>query len=174
MLHGISAVQVSDLAAGSKQSPLGIRHDKHRGFFVEGLSEQPCATCQEALIFMHKGLTTRHIRLVIFPLLCCDVIDLLCDLRHLPSSQKCRSDLCSFLWLRSHRLNEYSSRGHCIMTLKFETTPLLNRGTSSSSTFNTAGQPMKKYGKLVLVDLAGSERLKVISHLTITYLLRGR
>ena len=53
---------MSDLAAGSKQTPLGVRHDKHRGFFVEGLTEQPCATCQDALVFMHKGLTTRHIR----------------------------------------------------------------------------------------------------------------
>ena len=59
------------------------------------------------------------------------------------------------------------------MTLQFETTSFLNRGTSSSSTFNTAGQPMKKYGKLVLVDLAGSERLKVISHLPVSYLLGG-
>lgn len=66
-LHGLSNVQVSDLAAGSKQTPLGVRHDKHRGFFVEGLTEQPCATCQEALIFMHKGLTTRHIRSIMFP-----------------------------------------------------------------------------------------------------------
>lgn len=56
------------------------------------------------------------------------------------------------------------------MTLHFETTPLLNRSTSSSSTFNTAGQPMKKYGKLVLVDLAGSERLKVKSHLPASHL----
>ena len=45
------------------------------------------------------------------------------------------------------------------MTLQFETTPLLNRSNTSSSV-NMAGQPMKKYGKLVLVDLAGSERLK--------------
>ena len=49
------------------------------------------------------------------------------------------------------------------MTLHFETTPLLNQDTAMSSTFNTSGQPMKKYGKLVLVDLAGSERLKVHS-----------
>lgn len=47
------------------------------------------------------------------------------------------------------------------MTLHFETTPLLNGNTSMSSAVNMAGQPMKKYGKLVLVDLAGSERLKV-------------
>ncbi|DBA74159.1 hypothetical protein WJX77_004162 [Trebouxia sp. C0004] len=117
--------QVSDLAAGSKQMPLAVRHDKHRGFFVEGLAEVPCATCADALSFMHKALTTRHIR--------------------------------------SHRLNEYSSRGHCIMTLQFETTPLLNRGNSMGSRSGSvmaAGPPMKKYGKLVLVDLAGSERLK--------------
>ena len=63
--------QVSDLAAGSKQTPLGVRHDKYRGFFVEGLTEQPCTTCQEALVFMHKGLTTRHIRSVSFPLGAC-------------------------------------------------------------------------------------------------------
>lgn len=49
------------------------------------------------------------------------------------------------------------------MTLQFETTPLLNRSNSMSSSLNTFGQPMKKYGKLVLVDLAGSERLKVQS-----------
>ena len=60
--------QVSDLAAGSKQTPLGVRHDKHQGFFVEGLSEQPCATCQDALVFMHRGLTTRHIRSIKLPL----------------------------------------------------------------------------------------------------------
>ncbi len=54
--------QVSDLAAGSKQTPLAVRHDKHRGFFVEGLLEVPCATCADALGFMHKALTTRHIR----------------------------------------------------------------------------------------------------------------
>lgn len=58
----LDCAQVSDLAAGGKQTPLGVRHDKHRGFFVEGLTEQPCATCQEALVFMHKALTTRHIR----------------------------------------------------------------------------------------------------------------
>ena len=69
--------------------------------------------------------------------------------------------ICKLGECRSHRLNEYSSRGHCIMTLQFETTPLLNRSNSMSSSLNTAGQPMKKYGKLVLVDLAGSERLKV-------------
>ena len=63
-LHCSDGGQVSDLAAGSKQTPLSVRHDKHRGFFVEGLTEQPCATCQEALVFMHKGLTTRHIRSV--------------------------------------------------------------------------------------------------------------
>ena len=63
-IHFLSVEQVSDLAAGSKQTPLGVRHDKHRGFFVEGLTEQPCATCQDALVFMHKGLTTRHIRSV--------------------------------------------------------------------------------------------------------------
>ena len=42
--------------------PLAVRHDKHRGFFVEGLAEVPCATCADALSFMHKALTTRHIR----------------------------------------------------------------------------------------------------------------
>ncbi len=65
---------------------------------------------------------------------------------------------------RSHRLNEYSSRGHCIMTLQFETTPLLSRGNSTGSrpgSVTPDGLPVKKYGKLVLVDLAGSERLKV-------------
>lgn len=67
-LHFPDGGQVSDLVAGSKQTPLGVRHDKHRGFFVEGLTEQPCATCQEALVFMHKGLTIRHIRSVNFPL----------------------------------------------------------------------------------------------------------
>ena len=59
------------------------------------------------------------------------------------------------------------------MTLQFETTSFLNRGSSSSGTFNAAGQPMKKYGKLVLVDLAGSERLKVISYLHVSYLPGG-
>ena len=71
--YGLIALQVSDLAAGSKQTPLGVRHDKNRGFFVEGLTEQPCATCQDALVFMHKGLTTRHIRSVLLTLYvsCC-------------------------------------------------------------------------------------------------------
>ena len=70
--------------------------------------------------------------------------------------------ICVLCWChRSHKLNEYSSRGHCIMTLQFETTPLLGATSSMGSSMNMAGQPMKKYGKLVLVDLAGSERLKV-------------
>lgn len=56
------AVQVSDLAPGSKQTALPVRHDKHRGFFVEGLTEVPCDTCPDALTFMHKALITRHIR----------------------------------------------------------------------------------------------------------------
>ena len=49
------------------------------------------------------------------------------------------------------------------MTLQFETTPLLGRGSplGSRPSSVTAGPSMKKYGKLVLVDLAGSERLKV-------------
>ena len=64
---------------------------------------------------------------------------------------------------RSTRLNEYSSRGHCIMTLQFETTLLLSATDPGrlSNSLTSMRQPMKKYGKLVLVDLAGSERLKV-------------
>ena len=51
------------MAPGCKQSPLAVRHDKHKGFFVEGLTEVACASCTDALSFMHKALTTRHIRL---------------------------------------------------------------------------------------------------------------
>lgn len=56
--------QVSDLAPGSKHTALPVRHDKHRGFYVEGLSDVPCNSCSDALTFMNKALTTRHIRLV--------------------------------------------------------------------------------------------------------------
>ena len=66
------------------------------------------------------------------------------------------------VWMcRAHRLNEYSSRSHCVMTLHIE--------TGSSLYSSQGGQPgsaadpayMRRFGKLVLVDLAGSERLKV-------------
>ena len=62
---------------------------------------------------------------------------------------------------RAHRLNEYSSRSHCVMTLHIETGSSLN--SSQGRRPGSAADPahMRRFGKLVLVDLAGSERLKV-------------
>ena len=71
----------------------------------------------------------------------------------------CSSDL--FWMCRAHRLNEYSSRSHCVMTLHIETGSSLN--SSQGGRPGSAADPahMRRFGKLVLVDLAGSERLKV-------------
>ncbi|GAX75527.1 hypothetical protein CEUSTIGMA_g2970.t1 [Chlamydomonas eustigma] len=53
---------------------------------------------------------------------------------------------------RSHKLNEYSSRSHCMMTFYFNSKEKLGAEGAEGG--------VKRYGKLVLVDLAGSERLK--------------
>lgn len=94
-------------------------------------------------------------------MLCCNIgvaTQLAASLAALTTAvHACDSHACC---CRSTRLNEYSSRGHCIMTLQFETTPLMSAqpGNMPSSARISS---VKKYGKLVLVDLAGSERLKV-------------
>ncbi|KAG1665784.1 hypothetical protein FOA52_002879 [Chlamydomonas sp. UWO 241] len=54
---------------------------------------------------------------------------------------------------RAHRLNEHSSRSHCIMTFTFASQEL---GGAEKG----AAGGLRRYGKLVLVDLAGSERLR--------------
>ncbi|GFR41524.1 hypothetical protein Agub_g2220 [Astrephomene gubernaculifera] len=55
---------------------------------------------------------------------------------------------------RSHRLNEYSSRSHCLMTFVFA-----SREGGPEGQMGAKGG-IRRYGKLSLVDLAGSERLK--------------
>ncbi len=52
---------------------------------------------------------------------------------------------------RSHRLNNYSSRSHCMTTLLFRSQDRLQEGAAGG---------VRRTGRLVLVDLAGSERLK--------------
>ena len=54
---------------------------------------------------------------------------------------------------RSHKLNAYSSRSHCLITFRFESQEKANEAQG-------AKDGVKRYGKLTLVDLAGSERLK--------------
>eukprot|EP00775_Hariotina_reticulata_P004387 gene4387-4641_t len=51
---------------------------------------------------------------------------------------------------RSHKLNAYSSRSHCVITLT----------VASQDLSDEQGIRTRRSGKLVLVDLAGSERLK--------------
>ncbi|KAG2446251.1 hypothetical protein HXX76_000843 [Chlamydomonas incerta] len=55
---------------------------------------------------------------------------------------------------RGHKLNEYSSRSHCIMTFVFASKEAGPEGQTG------AKGGIRRYGKLALVDLAGSERLK--------------
>ncbi|EFJ44812.1 kinesin-like protein [Volvox carteri f. nagariensis] len=55
---------------------------------------------------------------------------------------------------RGHKLNEYSSRSHCLMTFVFASK---ERGPEGQM---GAKGGVRRYGKLALVDLAGSERLK--------------
>ncbi|KAG2440414.1 hypothetical protein HYH02_010302 [Chlamydomonas schloesseri] len=55
---------------------------------------------------------------------------------------------------RGHKLNEYSSRSHCIMTFVFASKEAGLEGQTG------AKGGIRRYGKLALVDLAGSERLK--------------
>ncbi|GIL67866.1 hypothetical protein Vafri_21146 [Volvox africanus] len=55
---------------------------------------------------------------------------------------------------RGHRLNEYSSRSHCLMTFVFA-----SKETGPGEQMGAKGG-IRRYGKLALVDLAGSERLK--------------
>ncbi|PNH07917.1 Chromosome-associated kinesin KIF4, partial [Tetrabaena socialis] len=55
---------------------------------------------------------------------------------------------------RGHRLNEYSSRSHCLITFVFA-----SKEAGPDGQMGAAGG-IRRYGKLALVDLAGSERLK--------------
>ena len=58
---------VADLAAPTRQH-LAVRHDRAKGFYVEGLQTAEVSTCQEALEFVHRALVTRAIRCVCQPL----------------------------------------------------------------------------------------------------------
>jgi hypothetical protein len=61
---------------------------------------------------------------------------------------------------RAHKLNEHSSRSHCIVTLEFH---VVERDAALDAAVGAAGAPgsaTRRVGKLRLVDLAGSERLK--------------
>ncbi|KAK9823453.1 hypothetical protein WJX72_002869 [[Myrmecia] bisecta] len=107
---------VTDLLINGS-SPLAVRHNKHSGFYVEGLQTFSCPNPSTALRHMNRALMHRHVR--------------------------------------SHRLNQHSSRSHCIMTLHLQATPV-----NSDATDETHSAPPKRFGFLRLVDLAGSERLK--------------
>eukprot|EP00798_Chlamydomonas_sp_ICE-L_P011646 gene11646-34355_t len=60
---------------------------------------------------------------------------------------------------RSHKLNNYSSRSHCLITFVFASK---EKGVTSGGEAKPQGAAggVRRFGKLVLVDLAGSERLK--------------
>ncbi len=66
--------------------------------------------------------------------------------------------------VRSHKLNEHSSRSHSLFTLEMEVTRPLAPGTASTARgrrrSTAAGDSITHSGKIVFVDLAGSERLK--------------
>ncbi|GLC51703.1 hypothetical protein PLESTB_000530800 [Pleodorina starrii] len=55
---------------------------------------------------------------------------------------------------RGHKLNEYSSRSHCLMTFVFA-----SKEAGPGGQMGAKGG-IRRYGKLALVDLAGSERLR--------------
>ncbi|KXZ56177.1 hypothetical protein GPECTOR_1g152 [Gonium pectorale] len=65
---------------------------------------------------------------------------------------------------RSHKLNEYSSRSHCLMTFVFGSREAAaqdgEQGGEAQGGQQGAKGGVRRYGKLCLVDLAGSERLK--------------
>ncbi|KAG1661525.1 hypothetical protein FOA52_000035 [Chlamydomonas sp. UWO 241] len=69
-----------------------------------------------------------------------------------PAALKAIGRALSLRHTRSHRLNNYSSRSHCLVTLVFSSREKGGRGGAQGG--------VRRYGKLVLVDLAGSERLK--------------
>ena len=52
---------VADLAAPTRPH-LAVRHDRAKGFYVEGLQTAEVSTCQEALEFVHRALVVRAIR----------------------------------------------------------------------------------------------------------------
>eukprot|EP00195_Chlamydomonas_chlamydogama_P013464 CAMPEP_0202909328 /NCGR_PEP_ID=MMETSP1392-20130828/49024_1 /ASSEMBLY_ACC=CAM_ASM_000868 /TAXON_ID=225041 /ORGANISM="Chlamydomonas chlamydogama, Strain SAG 11-48b" /LENGTH=1054 /DNA_ID=CAMNT_0049599039 /DNA_START=77 /DNA_END=3241 /DNA_ORIENTATION=+ len=61
---------------------------------------------------------------------------------------------------RAHKLNNYSSRSHCLMTFVFASKEKAAGDSPGDARPQGSQGGIRRYGKLVLVDLAGSERLK--------------
>lgn len=110
---------VRDLLANKSnvEQSLPIRNDRHKGFYVDGLTTHACDTADDAVGFHQRGLSQRQ--------------------------------------MRAHKLNEQSSRSHCLLTLHIE-----SKAAVAAAGDGTSSDAYRRFGKITFVDLAGSERLK--------------
>lgn len=133
---------VTDLMSPAAQQSrsLPVRHDKSRGFYVEGLAQHQVQGLPQALGHMHSALLRRHVG------------------SHKLNPNSTRSHCIMTLHIES--TNAEQDR----LARQQSSAGAASRPSTGAATTAADSQaplaPGRKFGKLVLVDLAGSERLK--------------
>jgi len=125
---------VRDLLADRSHSEhsLPIRNDRHKGFYVEGLTTHTCDTADDAVRCHSRGLSHRQVR------------------AHNLNEQSSRSHCLLTLNVESKpAVGRGAGAGASA-----------GAASSSSSSPSVSSEAYRRFGKITFVDLAGSERLK--------------